>query len=137
MVASSALPLAGGLWGLWKFWPEQGLRNDCRAAVPAWVARHPVLEAAWAGIDPARVWDCHVHLVGMGDSAPELIVVRHIQPGHDFSLTITLASGDNGTELTWEMNFSDPTEGERVRPFVVPANEQNFDRLTAHLTANP
>lgn len=68
---------------------------------------------------------------------PERIVVRHIQPGHDFSLTITLASGDNGTELTWEMNFSDPTEGERVRPFVVPANEQNFDRLTAHLTANP
>lgn len=74
MVASSALPLAGGLWGLWKFWPEQGLRNDCRAAVPAWVARHPVLEAAWAGIDPARVWDCHVHLVGMGDSGSGVVV---------------------------------------------------------------
>ena len=67
---------------------------------------------------------------------PERIVVRHRQPGHDFSLTMSLAARGNRTELTWQMDFADPAEGERVCAFVVPANEQNFDRLTAHLAAN-
>ena len=66
----------------------------------------------------------------------ERIVVRHIQPGHDFSLTISLAAQGDGTELTWRMRFADPAEGARVRAFVVPANEQNFDRLAAHLSAS-
>lgn len=66
---------------------------------------------------------------------PERVVVRHFQPGHDFSLTITLAARTDGTELTWEMRFADPAEGERVRAFVVPANEENFDRLATQLSA--
>lgn len=69
---------------------------------------------------------------------PERIVVRHIQPGHDFTLTITLvAHGAGGTELTWHMRFDDPAEGERVRAFIIPANEENFDRLAAHLAQTP
>ncbi len=67
---------------------------------------------------------------------PERIVVRHFQPGHDFTLTMSLAARNDGTELTWEMRFADPAEAERVRAFVVPANEQNFDRLAAHLSAS-
>lgn len=66
---------------------------------------------------------------------PGHLVVRHFQPGHDFSLTITLAARGAGTELTWAMRFADPAEGEKARAFVVPANEQNFDRLAAHLSA--
>ena len=31
----------------------------------------------------------------------------------------------------------DPAEGERVRTFVIPANEQNLDRLAAHLSQPP
>ncbi|HWA26082.1 MAG TPA: SRPBCC domain-containing protein [Lacunisphaera sp.] len=61
------------------------------------------------------------------------IVVHHFQPGHDFTLTMTFVALDRGTRLTWDMQFADPAEGERVRPFVVPANEENFDRLTEHL----
>lgn len=66
---------------------------------------------------------------------PERVVVRHFQPGHDFNLAITLVAQGNGTELAWEMTFADPAEGERVRALVVPANEENIDRLAAHLSA--
>jgi len=66
---------------------------------------------------------------------PERVIVRHFQPGHDFSLTITLVARGEGTELTWEMHFDDPAEAERIRAIVVPANEEIFDRLAAHLSA--
>jgi mannonate dehydratase len=52
----------------WRYWPEQGFLNPCRAALPPELARHARVQAAWDGIDAARVWDCHVHLVGVGDS---------------------------------------------------------------------
>lgn len=63
----------------------------------------------------------------------ERIVVRHIQAGHDFSLTVHLASRTDGTVLTWRQRFDDPAEGERLRSFLGPANEQNLDRLAAFL----
>ena len=47
---------------------EQGLTNPCRAALPPRLAEHEIVRAAWAGIDAAKVWDCHAHLVGSGDS---------------------------------------------------------------------
>ncbi|MBL9202952.1 MAG: SRPBCC family protein [Opitutaceae bacterium] len=65
--------------------------------------------------------------------APERIVVRHSQPGHDFSLAMTLAETDGGTELTWRMLFDDPAEAARLREFIAAANEQNLDRLAAVL----
>jgi uncharacterized protein YndB with AHSA1/START domain len=68
---------------------------------------------------------------------PERIVVNHFQPGHDFSLVMTLVAREAGTELIWSMNFVDAAEAERVRAFVLPANEQNFDRLAAHLSFAP
>ena len=64
---------------------------------------------------------------------PERIVVRHFQPAHDFLLTMTLANRDGRTELTWRMRFEDPAECARAREFIVAANEENFDRLEAHL----
>ena len=61
--------LAVGAAGLaWRFWPEQGLFNPCEAALPPHVAEHEVVRAAWSGIVPERFWDCHVHLIGVGDS---------------------------------------------------------------------
>ncbi len=66
-------------------------------------------------------------------AAPERLVVRHLQSGHDFTLTITLAARGDHTEVGWRMVFDDPAEAERVRAFVLPANEQNLDRLQAHL----
>ncbi|TCV89570.1 amidohydrolase family protein [Sulfurirhabdus autotrophica] len=52
----------------WKFWPEQGLINPCLANLPGSVANHPLMQSVWSGLDSMQVWDCHVHLVGGGDS---------------------------------------------------------------------
>lgn len=68
---------------------------------------------------------------------PACIVLRHVQSGHSFSLRMTFEAKRGGTEVGWDMRFDDPAEAERLRDFLVPANEQNFDRLTAHLSGNP
>jgi mannonate dehydratase len=61
--AGGAAALGGCSYSL-----EHGLLNACRAELPARLARSEALAAAWDGIDAARVWDCHVHLIGSGDS---------------------------------------------------------------------
>lgn len=68
--------LAGGLgltaagWSLGK----PALVNSCRTAVPDSLADGPWLRQAWSGIDPALVWDCHVHLAGLGDGESGIVV---------------------------------------------------------------
>jgi uncharacterized protein YndB with AHSA1/START domain len=58
------------------------------------------------------------------------IVVQHMEPlEHRFRMTMGFADEDGGTRLTWRMAFESQAEDARVRPFVVDANEQNFDRL--------
>ncbi len=61
---------AGGaaLLGGCGFSLEHGLSNPCRARLPRELANDAAVQAAWDGVDPARVWDCHAHLVGTGDS---------------------------------------------------------------------
>jgi mannonate dehydratase len=55
------------------YWPEQGFSNPCLSpTLPESVRRSAVLQEAWEGIDPARVWDMHVHLIGVGDAVPDL-----------------------------------------------------------------
>jgi mannonate dehydratase len=54
--------------GACDFTVEHGLFNPCRARLPAELAGHEALAEAWDGIDAARVWDCHAHLIGSGDS---------------------------------------------------------------------
>lgn len=57
----------GALFGGVKLWPEDGFMNPCLGHLPPELANHDLLQAAWEGIDPAQVWDCHVHLIGTGD----------------------------------------------------------------------
>jgi mannonate dehydratase len=66
--AVSLATLGGLAFGLYRIWPEQGLRNACHAALPRALSEHALVRAAWEGLDPADVWDAHVHLVGVGDS---------------------------------------------------------------------
>jgi uncharacterized protein YndB with AHSA1/START domain len=68
--------------------------------------------------------------------SPERIVLRHLDPMHGFDMTMTFADLGAQTLLTWRMRFESESEADRVRAAVVGANEQNFDRLAAHL-ANP
>ena len=35
---------------------------------PSDLFQSPWLDNIWQGLDPAKVWDCHVHLAGIGDS---------------------------------------------------------------------
>jgi uncharacterized protein YndB with AHSA1/START domain len=60
----------------------------------------------------------------------ERVVIHHVS-GHTFDLTITFADEDGGTRVVWSMAF--PTVGakENVQEYVIPANEQNLDRLEA------
>ena len=63
------LGLAGLGAAALRFWPQQGIWNPCpSAAIPEDLLQHEVVQAAWQGIDPARVWDSHCHLAGSGDS---------------------------------------------------------------------
>lgn len=55
---------------------RQRMWNPCRAAVPPAIAQHPIVQAAWDGIDAAQVWDCHAHLAGIGDGGGGI----HINP---------------------------------------------------------
>ncbi len=61
----------------------------------------------------------------------ERIVYEHIAP--HFQMTITLADEDGGTRMTWRMQFPSAEMCARFQPICVPANEENFDRLAAHL----
>ena len=63
----------------WRLWPEQGLWNPCLAPLPRHLAEHDLVRAAWEGIDPAKVWDSHAHLVGVGDSASGIRINPRMQ----------------------------------------------------------
>jgi uncharacterized protein YndB with AHSA1/START domain len=63
---------------------------------------------------------------------PGRIELEHESP-HWFRLTITLADEDGKTRLGWRMLFESAAERDRIAKYLVPANEQNFDRLQAEL----
>ncbi|MBM7553276.1 SRPBCC family protein [Thalassobacillus pellis] len=61
------------------------------------------------------------------------IALRHLEPDHEFLLTITLSKLDGQTKLIWRMLFDTPDECNKVKKFVIEANEQNLDRLEDQL----
>ena len=68
----------------YRYWPEDGFSNPCPDdPLPDELLRHEIVQAAWQGIDPARFWDAHVHLIGTGDSDsgmwfnPDMLSARH------------------------------------------------------------
>jgi uncharacterized protein YndB with AHSA1/START domain len=60
--------------------------------------------------------------------APSKIVVRHISLPH-YRLTIELSETPAGTNISWSQEFDDDAVAARIQKVVVPANEQNLDRL--------
>lgn len=65
----------------------------------------------------------------------EKIVFDHIEPVHAFRVIATFEKVNEGTLLTFKMVFKDPEECQRVKQYIIPANEENFDRLEAVLKA--
>jgi uncharacterized protein YndB with AHSA1/START domain len=68
--------------------------------------------------------------------APGKIVVHHISEPK-FRLTITLAPSAAGTLVSWSQAFESAEFAAKVAHIVVPANEQNLDRLTAEVMHPP
>lgn len=73
------------------------------------------------------------HCVFEEIAPPERIVIHHLGPMHDFTLTVTLDKTGNTTDLTWHMRFATAAERERVGSHVAVANEENIDRLVSQL----
>lgn len=69
MLGAAAASL--GLSGFDLGWRD-GLLNKCLGALPARLREHPAVRAAWQGLDAAKVWDCHLHVFGDGDSGSGL-----------------------------------------------------------------
>lgn len=63
MMGSGALGATG--YGLW---PDEGVWNPCLSSLPDRLAGHELVRAAFEGIDASKLWDTHVHLIGVGDS---------------------------------------------------------------------
>lgn len=63
------------------------------------------------------------------------LVIRHDCAPY-FTLTVRLAAEGGGTHLQWKQAFDDAATARAVRAVVVPANEQNLDRLAAVLASH-
>jgi uncharacterized protein YndB with AHSA1/START domain len=60
------------------------------------------------------------------------IVIDHVV-FPPFRLTITLTPSATGTLVSWHQHFADADFAAKVAHIILPANEQNLDRLTAEL----
>jgi uncharacterized protein YndB with AHSA1/START domain len=70
------------------------------------------------------------------DGKPGKIVIRHISLPL-YRLTIELTPSNEGTTVSWSQEFDDPEVARRIAKIVVPANEQNLDKLMAELGLEP
>jgi uncharacterized protein YndB with AHSA1/START domain len=65
---------------------------------------------------------------------PEKIVLEHLRPMHRFRMIMTYEElAPRRTRLTWRMLLERSTENEKLKPFLMDANEQNLDRLAVFL----
>lgn len=67
---------------------------------------------------------------------PGKIVVQHASEPK-YTLTILLASSAAGTVVSWSQEFESSDVASRIEHIVVPANEQNLERLSAEVLRVP
>ena len=61
------------------------------------------------------------------------VVIQHVSQPH-YVLTIALEAMNNGhTLVRWEQDFENPQVADGIAHIVIPANEENLDRLTAEV----
>ena len=63
---------------------------------------------------------------------PHKVVIQHVSEPK-FRLTVDLTPSTSGTLVSWSQDFENDEMARRVEPIVVPANEQNLDRLAAEV----
>jgi uncharacterized protein YndB with AHSA1/START domain len=64
--------------------------------------------------------------------SPARVVIQHVSEPK-YRLTITLEPSAQGTTVSWAQAFEKSDVASRIEHIVVPANEQNLDRLTAEV----
>jgi uncharacterized protein YndB with AHSA1/START domain len=67
---------------------------------------------------------------------PGKVVVEHVSEPK-FRLTLVLAPSAAGTVVSWSQAFESAEVAGRLEPIVVPANEQNLDRLSVEVLRKP
>ncbi len=67
---------------------------------------------------------------------PRKIVIQHVSEPK-YRLTVDLASSAAGTVVSWSQAFESSEIARRIEHIVVPANEQNLDRLAAEVLRKP
>jgi uncharacterized protein YndB with AHSA1/START domain len=68
---------------------------------------------------------------------PSSVVVEHVSEPK-YRLTISLASSDAGnTVVSWSQAFESATVASRLEHIVVPANDENLERLSAEVLSPP
>ena len=54
-------------------------------------------------------------------------------PRSPFTVTVTLEPSAEGSLVSWVQSFESPEVARRIEHIVVPANEQNLERLSAEV----
>lgn len=67
---------------------------------------------------------------------PRKVVVQHASDPK-YRLTIGLAESAVGTVVSWSQTFENPDVARRIEHIVVPANEQNLERLETEVLRKP
>lgn len=67
---------------------------------------------------------------------PHKVVITHASEPK-YRLTVTLASSATGTLVSWLQTFEREETARALEHIVVPANEQNLERLSAEVLATP
>ena len=65
--------------------------------------------------------------------SPTKVVVQHVSEPK-YRLTIGLASAAAGTVVSWSQTFESSEVAGRIEHIVVPANEQNLERLSVEVS---
>ena len=65
---------------------------------------------------------------------PSGLVIHHVSPPR-YMLTIDIEEHETGSVIRWTQEFEESAVAARIRHIVVPANEENLDRLVSVLTS--
>lgn len=101
--------LGAAAWAGSRWWPDGEWRNPCLPGLPDALANHPLVHAAWDGLDPHQVWDMHVHVAGTGDSGsgmrvnPAMDSLAHpvLYTQKRVFMDAACASGDSHVDATY------------------------------------
>ena len=67
---------------------------------------------------------------------PRKVIISHVgEP--KYRLTILLAPSPAGTQVSWSQSFENPEVAARLKQIVLPANDQNLERLSLEVSRNP